>query len=99
MLEQLARKLTDEGMLIEAGWVALRMAAVPKGASQVQLDDMRIAFFAGAHHLFASIMSILEPGAEPTMKDLHRMDLIDKELRKFVDAFKAEHGLGFGKMQ
>lgn len=63
---------------------------LPPNTSNVQLDEMRKAFFAGAQHLFASIMGILEPGAEPTEKDLVRMDHIDKELREFVSKMKAE---------
>jgi hypothetical protein len=43
----------------------------------------------GAHHLFTSIMTILEPGTEPTAKDLKRMDLIDKELRGFRGELEA----------
>jgi hypothetical protein len=83
-LQELHRRLSDTGLLIEAGWISLRIAAIPKDASQVQLDEMRKAFFAGAQHLFATIMTVLEPGEEPTEKDLRRMDLIDRELRKFA---------------
>lgn len=54
---------------------------------------MRKAFFAGAQHLYASIMSFLEPGQEPTEKDEKRMEAIDKELRDYYEQFKKEHGL------
>jgi hypothetical protein len=37
-LEQLSRKLADEGKLIEAGWVALRLQAIPHNAPAVQLQ-------------------------------------------------------------
>ncbi|WLA80329.1 hypothetical protein [Bradyrhizobium elkanii] len=87
-LERLSRELTDKGKLIEAGWVGLRLSAIPLDASAVQLNEMRMAFFAGAQHLFGSIMGILDPGAEPTDKDLERMDLIDKELRNFINEFE-----------
>ncbi|MBB3396840.1 hypothetical protein [Rhizobium sp. BK060] len=90
-LERLARELTDKGQLIEAGWVSLRIAAVPLDASPTQLEEMRNAFFAGAQHLFASIMTILEPDAEPTEKDLDRMSLIDAELRAFIQVFELKH--------
>jgi hypothetical protein len=59
-LAQMHRKLLDSGCLIEAGWVALRLAAVPMDASALQLDEMRSAFFAGAQHVFASIMHGLD---------------------------------------
>jgi len=80
-LEQLSRKLADEGKLIEAGWEAMRIVMVPPNASAEQLDAMRMAYMAGAQHLFASIMSILEPGQEETEADMRRMDLIDQELQ------------------
>jgi hypothetical protein len=86
-LERLSRDLADQGKLIEAGWVGLRLAAVPLDAPKIQLEEMRNAFFAGAQHLFSSIMTILEPDAEPTDKDMERMDLIDKELRAFINDF------------
>ena len=86
-LERLSRELVDKGKLIESGWVGLRVACDLHDAPKQQLDEMRNAFFAGAQHLFSSIMTILEPDAEPTDKDLQRMDLIDKELRAFINDF------------
>jgi hypothetical protein len=67
--------------------VGLRIACDLEDAPKIQLQEMRQAFFAGAQHLFSSIMTILEPDAEPTDKDLERMDLIDKELRAFINDF------------
>lgn len=86
-LTALERELVDRGKLIEAGWIGLKMAAIPKDASPVQLDEMRNSFFAGAQHLFACITDILDPGEEPTDDDLRRMDLIDQELREFIKDF------------
>jgi hypothetical protein len=58
-------------------------------APEVQVNEMRMAFFAGAQHVFASIVSMLEPGAEATDNDLMRMSLIQIELEIFVQQFKA----------
>ena len=88
-IDAICRRLTDEGKLIEAGWVALRAFTMSPAAPQVQVDEMRNAFFAGAQHLFHSIMGILDPGAEPTEADLSRMTMIDVELRSFLEEFKA----------
>lgn len=96
VLTGLSKELTDRGLLIEAGWVGLQAAAIPADAPQVQLDEMRNAFFAGAQHLFSSIMSILDPGSEPTDADLARMSLINDELGRFVDEFAKRHGLPRG---
>lgn len=82
LVDAVARQLADDGRLIEAGWVGLKLAAIPKDAPKVQVDEMRLAFMAGAQHLFASIMGILDPGDEPTEADLRKMDLIAAELDK-----------------
>jgi hypothetical protein len=89
-LERLTRELTDAGMLVEAGWIGLRIACDLHDAPKQQLDDMRNAFFAGAQHTFHSIMNILEPGAEPTEADLKRMTNIDRELRRFIEDFEVK---------
>ncbi len=82
-LEQLSKRLADEGKLIEAGWVSLRAFTLPANAPPVQIQEMRNAFMAGAQHLFVSIMTILDPGDEETPDDMRRMEMIDKELAEF----------------
>lgn len=89
--DKVCRELTDRGLIIEAGFVGLRFASIPPDAPAVQIEEMRNAFFAGAQHLFASIMSILDPGEEPTEDDLRRLTTISKELDDFIDKHKAKH--------
>jgi hypothetical protein len=91
VVDGVTKRLTDEGKIIEAGWVSLRMISIPEDASETQLREMRMAFFAGAQHLFGSIMSILDPGEEPTEKDLERMELINNELQGFIADFSMKH--------
>jgi hypothetical protein len=90
-IEDLCRELADRGKIIEAGWLSLKMTTIPADAPQVQLDEMRNAFFAGAQHLFGSIMGLLEGGEEATEKDIRRLSLINSELNSFLDEFKAKH--------
>lgn len=90
-LQRLERELVDKGKLIEAGWVGLRLAAIPDNASATQLDEMRNAFFAGAHHLFTSMMEIMEPGSEPTANDVARMGYIHAELNDFIEKFQLKN--------
>lgn len=92
--EQLAaatRKLTENGRIIEAGWIGLRAMAVPANAPAIQVEEMRNAFFAGAQHLFSSIMTMLDPGADPTEADLGRMDQIQQELDEFISVYVAKN--------
>ncbi len=86
---KLAQLLTDQGKIIEAGWVSYLHNVMPKSAGAVQIEETKFAFFAGAQHLFGSIMTILEPGAEPTEKDMQRMDHINNELRAFAAQLSA----------
>lgn len=88
IVDAACKEFVAKGRLIEAGWIGMRLTVIAKDAPQAQLDEMRMAFFAGAQHLFGSIMGILDPGEEPSHADLSRMDLIDKELREFIEVFK-----------
>jgi hypothetical protein len=92
--DAICKAAVDDGKLIEAGWLSLRAMVVSPDAPPLQLEEMRMAFFAGAQHLFGSMMSILDPDAEEeTEADLRRMDLIAAELKQFVADFSARHGL------
>lgn len=86
----LTRKLADAGKIIEGGWYGFDMLVIPKDAPEVQRKEMRLAFFAGAQHLFTSIMNVLDSDREPTADDLRRMDLIHRELEAWAERFKME---------
>jgi hypothetical protein len=83
-IEEQARQLTIElaskGKLIEGGFAALVLIMFPN-ATSAQRRDLRLAYMAGAEHLFTSIVGIMDPGEEPTTADLSRMDLIHAELQ------------------
>lgn len=83
--DQAAKEFVDQGKLVEAGWAGLRATWVPPDAPPHQLKAMRYAFMAGAQHLFASIMSVLEADEEPSANDMRRMDLIARELAAFYE--------------
>lgn len=94
---KLTEQLADDGKIIEGGWRAMLLVVIPPTAPQIQIQEMRKAFFCGAQHLFASIMTILEPGSdEPTEKDLARMTLISDELELFRKELEREHPLERG---
>lgn len=90
VVNQASKDLVDKGKIIEAGWVGYLLMVLPENASQVQKDETRKAFFAGAQHLWGSMFSFLEPDAEPTENDMRRMDMINKELNEFVQTLKNE---------
>lgn len=83
-VDKVTAELTDQGLLVEAGWVGYKLCVLPEEASDVQISETRFAFFAGAQHLFSSIMAVLDPGdIEPTQRDLERMSKIHDELKRF----------------
>lgn len=90
-IEDLERDLIAKGLLIEAGFHSLRTMAIAPDAPADQIEWMRNAFFAGAQHLFATVLRVLEPGEEPTTADLLRMPLIQAELERFIVEFQAKH--------
>ena len=61
-LQNLEQRLLDQGRMIEAGWIGLRIAAIPADAPPLQVEEMRNAFFAGAQHLLICIMRVVDPG-------------------------------------
>lgn len=83
LADRLTKEFVDQGKIIEAGWVGLRLMLCLENAPEAQQREMRKAFMAGAQHLFASVMVMLDPGSEATERDLMRMELIHQELEAF----------------
>lgn len=83
-----AQDAANKGLLVEAGWIGLRAAWISDDASAIQIEEMRNAFFAGAQHIFSTIMSMQDDGLEETPADLERMDKLSAELLAFFDDFK-----------
>ena len=65
---ELTKELTDQGKIIEAGFAAFRHLAMSKTAPPLQVSEMRLAWMAGADHLFLSILPIMDPGTEPAQR-------------------------------
>jgi len=83
MAESMLKSWADKGRIVEGGWQAMILVAGLQGCSDVQLAEMRKAFMMGAQHLFTSLMVILDPGSQPTKRDLRRMESIHNELEAF----------------
>lgn len=89
-IDLLTKKAMANGEGVLLGWLSFQKFVIPPSAPEVQHREMRKAFYAGAQHLFASILTILSPGADPTEEDLRYMDGLHKELQAFVDEMKKE---------
>lgn len=82
LIDEITRQFADKGMLLEAGWAIMRHLKLPEGTPQSQVKTARLYYMAGAQHLFASILGMLDAGAEPTAADERKMELIYEELKK-----------------
>lgn len=82
--ETITKELARQGKLIEGGWRALVIMFRLQDAPPVQLHEMRLAYYAGAQHLFSSIMTILE------QNDFDRMTQIQEELEAYFQEMKAQ---------
>lgn len=93
--DALAGHFVDRGLIIEMGFASMIEATYPdwRDMPAHQKDDLRAAFFAGAQHLFGSIMSFLDPGAEPTNRDMVRMEKIVHELDAFIRDYAKRHNI------
>jgi hypothetical protein len=87
---KITKEWADKGYLIEGGWKGLVYIWDLDKCLPVQQSEMRKAFYAGAQHLYASIMATLDQGEEATTDDLKRMDLIHAELGKFAEEMLAQ---------
>ena len=86
--DKLCKELVDSGRLIEAGFVGFRNIVIHPDAPEAQVNEMHMAFMAGAQHLYGSIMGIMDADKEPTQNDMRRMAAIDTELRAFAKSLK-----------
>jgi hypothetical protein len=83
--------LSENGKLIEAGWINLKVAMREVSESEAQM--LRCAFFAGAHYLFSNLVTVLKGQSS---EDLRRMESIGKELDEFARTFRADPKQGGG---
>lgn len=74
--------------MIEKAWESFAANVIPPNASDIQRREMKRSFYAGAAVLLELQMSILDPGTEPTEKDLAVMDRIADELKAYFEGLK-----------
>lgn len=84
LIDKITSEWADKGKIVEGGWQAFLAVGMHKAAPPVQIAEMRKAYFLGAQHLFASVLNMLDPGSEPTDRDLRRMGSLHRELEAFV---------------
>ena len=68
---------------LEQEWLSYRAKVIPAGAGEVQVEESRRAFYAGAASLYGVVMNMLDPVLETTENDVQRMEDLQNELLEF----------------
>lgn len=89
-LQELVKNLAGAGKLVQAGWVACAMMYIDRSTPSKVEEKVRNAYFAGAEHVFKSIIAMLDPGDEITEADLNRMTLLHNEIEEWATLIRAE---------
>jgi hypothetical protein len=84
--EQERACLVHAGRLIEAGWIGMRASMHPDAPAE-QIYEMRLAFFAGAHHLFFNIVAAARRD-DDNNRETVTLGMIDRELHEFADEYR-----------
>jgi len=90
-----ALKLIKDGALIEAGFSVIEKRLKEEGKGVKVRNEAKAMFFAGAQHIFATIVRVLEPGAEATDNDVRVMEQISVELEAHEAMIKARFGVNY----
>lgn len=70
---------------IELLWQSYKSEVMPPNAPVIQITECRRAFYAGVSGIITEIITMLDPGDEPTETDLRKMDDIQEELNQFYN--------------
>jgi len=95
LAEAITGRAVDEGQIIALGFAAYISNIYPNWRTMPvdQRDQLRATFYAGAQHVWGSVFSFLDPGEEPTERDMRLMDLINHELEAFIVEYRQRHGI------
>ena len=74
--------------LIEKGWRSYAEHVLPTGASRVQTQETRRAFYAGAGLLFEALTNAVGPDYVSEDAGVEIMASVDLEIRAFLDDVK-----------
>jgi hypothetical protein len=79
--------------LIRLAWESYRAHVVPAGAEAVQINETKLAFFAGAQALFSIINAVMTEDRDVTEEDIRNVSYLDQELRDFAEWARKRAGL------
>jgi hypothetical protein len=72
---------------LAAAWDGYVALCIPPDTAAEDIAALRVAFFAGASVLFYGLITMQDPGDDPTDDDLRRMDILYAEVKRFAENF------------
>lgn len=91
LADDIVRSAGNAGLLVETGWQIHKGIILQIADNDPRLFDIRLAFMAGAEHVFTSLIGMMDEGDEITDGDMKKMALLDQEIGKI----RAELELAF----
>jgi hypothetical protein len=85
-LDDFATEFRARGLHVEAAFVEICLASMPRGASREQFTAMRMMFFCGAGYMYDVIMKIADArnGEKASREDLEFLNQLCRELGEFA---------------
>lgn len=78
-------------MTIGEEWASYQTEVVPADAPEVQREECKRAFYAGAQAMFSAVMEAAEPEEDEACDA--RMEALHRELQDWLRLFKKREGL------
>jgi len=93
-VDEVERFFATAGQHIRGGWEGFCLMVLNEDAPNIQVQEMKMAFFAGAAFLFHKITNEVSPDDEITPDDLKLMTQLEDEIQEYAQHIKAEdrHG-------
>ena len=82
--KNLVRKLIDDAKLIKAGFAIFAATQLRPDAPAERVDELRVAFMAGAVHIWLGVAGIVEQSESIDKTERSRIDLIRRELTEWL---------------
>lgn len=84
-----SHELANKGLVIAGGFAAYQIL---NELTPQQTELVEDAFYAGIDHVLMTLLSVLDPGDEPSRRDMARMDSIMTEINVYREQAKLRYG-------
>ena len=94
-----SESVSGELGMIASEFEIFRQAVISPNAPKVQIDEMRMAFFAGASACFYKLLTGLEDGDDATDSDFSLLNKLQDEMKNFGFEYVLRNAQPVGERQ